>query len=88
MSLRTFCRTFSAKTGKTPAKAVELFRIPAARDAVLQGDTPLGVIAARCGFGDEQRMRRAFVRRFNATPAHVRPASPFKKNPFRQAKAP
>lgn len=72
MSLRTFCRTFSAKTGKTPAKAVELFRIQAARDAVLQGDTPLGVIAARCGFGDEQRMRRAFVRQFNATPADMR----------------
>jgi transcriptional regulator GlxA family with amidase domain len=30
------------------------------------------VIAARCGFGDEQRMRRAFLRQFNSTPADIR----------------
>jgi transcriptional regulator GlxA family with amidase domain len=72
MSLRTFARTFVARTGLTPAKAVEMIRLEAARDAIEQSDTPLGVIAARCGFGDEQRMRRAFMRQFNATPAGIR----------------
>lgn len=72
MSLRTFARTFVTRTGLTPAKAVEMVRIQAAREAIEQSDTPLGVIAARCGFGDEQRMRRAFLRQFNATPADIR----------------
>ncbi len=49
-----------------------MIRLQAAREAIEQGNAPLGVIAARCGFGDEQRMRRAFVRQFNATPADIR----------------
>jgi transcriptional regulator GlxA family with amidase domain len=72
MSLRTFARTFVTRTGLTPAKAVEMIRIQAAREAIEQSNAPLGVIAARCGFGDEQRMRRAFVRQFNATPTDIR----------------
>jgi transcriptional regulator GlxA family with amidase domain len=72
MSLRTFARTFVARTGLTPAKAVEMIRIQSAREAIEQSDTPLGVIAARCGFGDEQRMRRAFLRQFNSTPTDIR----------------
>jgi transcriptional regulator GlxA family with amidase domain len=72
MSLRTFTLTFVARTGLTPAKAVEMVRIQAAREAIEQSDTPLGVIAARCGIGDEQRMRRAFMRQFNSTPAAIR----------------
>jgi transcriptional regulator GlxA family with amidase domain len=72
MSLRTFARTFVTRTGLTPAKAVEMARVQAAREAIEQSDTPLGVIAARCGFGDEQRMRRAFLRQFNSTPADIR----------------
>jgi transcriptional regulator GlxA family with amidase domain len=72
MSLRTFARTFVTRTGLTPAEAVEMVRVQAAREAIEQSDTPLGVIAARCGFGDEQRMRRAFLRQFNSTPADIR----------------
>lgn len=72
MSPRTFARSFVARIGKTPAQAVELIRIQADKDAIEQSGTPLGVIAARCGFGNEQRMRRAFVRKFNATPAELR----------------
>jgi transcriptional regulator GlxA family with amidase domain len=72
MSPRTFARTFVARTGLTPAKAIELIRVQSAREAIEQSNTPLGVIAARCGFGDEQRMRRAFLRQLNATPADIR----------------
>ncbi len=72
MSLRSFARSFTAQIGLTPAKAVELMRIQAARDAIETTETPLGVIARRAGFGDEQRMRRAFARQFNATPAEIR----------------
>jgi len=72
MSLRTFARTFVTRTGLTPAKAVEMVRVQAAREAIERSDTQLSVIAARCGFGDEQRMRRAFLRQFNSTPADIR----------------
>ncbi len=72
MSLRNFSRSFVARTGMTPAKAVELIRIQAAREAIEQSHTRLGVIPARCGFVDEQRMCRAFKRHFNASPADIR----------------
>jgi transcriptional regulator GlxA family with amidase domain len=45
MSLRTFARSFVARTGMTPAKAVELIRIQAAREAIEQSRTRLSSIA-------------------------------------------
>ncbi len=72
MSPRSFARTFISRTGVTPARAVEMMRIQAARDAIETTETQLGAIARRTGFGDEQRMRRAFMRQFNATPAEIR----------------
>ena len=72
MSPRSFARAFTSRTGQTPAKTVEMMRIQAARDAIETTETPLGAIARRTGFGDEQRMRRAFMRQFNATPAEIR----------------
>ena len=72
MSLRTFVRNCIAHTGMTPGKLVESLRVEAARDAIEKSDTPLEVIAVRYGFGDEQRMRRAFVRQVRATPTDIR----------------
>ena len=72
MSPRTFARKFAAQVGQTPARAVEVIRIQTARDAIERSTAPLGVIAARCGFGSEQRMRRAFARQFKTTPAELR----------------
>ena len=42
MSPRTFARSFRERIGQTPAKAVELIRIQAARDAIEQGSALLG----------------------------------------------
>ena len=72
MSLRTFARTFVARMGVTPAKAVEAIRVQAAREAIEESDTPLNVVATRYGFSDEQRMRRAFLRQVRATPIDIR----------------
>ena len=72
MSLRSFARNFVARTGATPARAVEALRVQAARDAIEQSAAPLATIARRYGFGDEQRMRRAFLRQLRATPADIR----------------
>jgi transcriptional regulator GlxA family with amidase domain len=72
MSERTFLRGFSAEVGFTPAKAVERLRLEAAR--TLLEDQPLQVddIALETGFGDSERMRRAFLRAFGQPPQALR----------------
>ncbi|HEY7996545.1 MAG TPA: GlxA family transcriptional regulator, partial [Steroidobacteraceae bacterium] len=68
MSPRNFARAFRAETGLTPAKAVERIRADAARALLQSGAASVQTVAARCGFGDPERMRRAFVRLFGASP--------------------
>lgn len=75
MSLRTFARVCVKRTGLPPAKIVERIRVEAARKVIEQSDAPLGAIAARYGFGDAQRMRRAFLRHARATPSDIRAQS-------------
>jgi transcriptional regulator GlxA family with amidase domain len=75
MSLRTFARNCVQHTGMTPAKLIETLRVQAAREAIETSAVALETIAARYGFGDEQRMRRAFVRQVRATPADLRSRS-------------
>jgi transcriptional regulator GlxA family with amidase domain len=72
MSPRTFARVYAAKLGTTPAKTVERLRVEAARRALEDGGAPIKRIAHRCGFGDEERMRRAFVRRLGVSPSEYR----------------
>lgn len=71
MSPRNFARAYAAETGVTPAKAVERLRVEAARAALAQGGA-IQDIARRTGFGDPERMRRAFVRLYGAPPAAMR----------------
>jgi transcriptional regulator GlxA family with amidase domain len=71
MSPRNFARAYAAETGVTPAKAVERLRADTARAALQQGASILD-IAERTGFGDPERMRRAFIRLYGAPPAAMR----------------
>ncbi|TCK39521.1 AraC family transcriptional regulator with amidase-like domain [Paraburkholderia sp. BL8N3] len=72
MSERSFVRHYRAQTGLTPARSIEQLRLEAARR--LLGDTGLPVkrIAARCGFGTEETMRRGFLRAIGVTPQAYR----------------
>jgi len=72
MSPRNFARAFTAETGLTPAKAVERLRVEAARERVEQGSEPIDTLAERVGFGDPERMRRAFLRAFGQPPQALR----------------
>lgn len=72
MSPRTFARLYAERTGRTPAKAVEEFRLEAARRVLEDTRLTSKEIAAKCGFLDEERMRRAFRRRLGATPQEYR----------------
>jgi transcriptional regulator GlxA family with amidase domain len=71
MSERNFARAYTEETGITPAKAVERLRVDAARAALERGGQ-IQEIARAAGFGDPERMRRAFVRLYGAPPAALR----------------
>ncbi len=75
MSPRHFARAFLAETGMTPAKAVERLRLEAARERIETGAEPIEGVASRTGFGDPERMRRAFLRAFGQPPQALRRAS-------------
>jgi len=75
MSPRNFARAFTAETGTTPAKAVERLRLEAARAEVESGRTSIDRVALQVGFGDPERMRRAFLRAFGQPPQALRRAA-------------
>lgn len=72
MSARHFSRLYKQKTGRAPAKAVELFRIEAARRLLEHSKDKLDRIAGKCGFADEERMRISFQRNLGVTPSDYR----------------
>jgi transcriptional regulator GlxA family with amidase domain len=72
LSPRQFSRIFTAETGQSPAKAVEHLRLEAARLMIEQTRHPVDVVATETGFGDRERMRRAFVRAFGQPPRVIR----------------
>ena len=75
MSPRHFARAFAAETGMTPARSVERMRVEVARERVEAGGEPIDAIAQAAGFGDPERMRRAFMRAFGQPPQALRRAA-------------
>ena len=72
MSERTFLRRYSAATGQTPARAVEKMRVEAARQLLATTRLPIKQIAAKCGFGSEETMRRSILNKVGVTPSEYR----------------
>ncbi|MEP9378696.1 GlxA family transcriptional regulator [Aquabacter sp. CN5-332] len=72
MSERNFSRIFLEETGSTPADFVEAARIEAARQLLEDTSLSLQSVAARCGFGSPDTMRRAFIRRIGTAPNEYR----------------
>ncbi|MBB6308378.1 GlxA family transcriptional regulator [Xanthobacter tagetidis] len=75
LSPRHFARIFTAETGTTPSKAVERLRLEVAREHVQSSAQPIETVAEATGFGDPERMRRAFVRAFGQPPQSLRRAA-------------
>jgi transcriptional regulator GlxA family with amidase domain len=75
MSPRHFARAFAAEVGVTPAKAVERLRLEAARLRIETTREPIDRVAETAGFGDPERMRRAFLRAFGQPPQALRRAA-------------
>ncbi len=72
LSPRQFSRAFHAETGQSPAKAVENLRVEAARLMMEQSRHPIDIVARQTGFGERDRMRRAFLRAFGQPPQVMR----------------
>jgi transcriptional regulator GlxA family with amidase domain len=72
MSTRTLERRYIAKLGQTPLKALQTMRLETARLSLEDAWLSLKEISRRTGFGDEQRLRRAFHRQFGVTPQEYR----------------
>jgi transcriptional regulator GlxA family with amidase domain len=68
MSVRHFTRVFSTEVGETPGRFVERVRLEAARVELETTDDTLDVIAARCGFGTAESLRRVTRRRLGVAP--------------------
>jgi len=74
ISARQFARLFLKETGDTPARAVERLRAEVALPRVQEGIEPIEMIARDVGFGDKERMRRAFLRLYGLAPRALRRA--------------
>ena len=72
MSPRNFSRVYKQKTGRSPGKAVELFRLEAARRMLEQSRRNIDQIARDCGFGDEEHLRMTFQRNLAISPLDYR----------------
>lgn len=72
MSPRNFARRYAERRKRTPSRAVEQIRVDVARRRLEETDDRVDVIARRCGFGDEERMRSAFARQLSITPSAYR----------------
>jgi len=72
MTPRTFARKFVDWYGRTPAKLIEDFRLETACRHLTENEASIKQIAHLCGFGDEERMRRTFMRRLRVSPAGYR----------------
>jgi transcriptional regulator GlxA family with amidase domain len=72
LSPRQFSRAFRQETGQSPARAIEQLRVEAARTLLEGGRHAIDAVAQATGFGDRERMRRAFVRAFGQSPQTLR----------------
>jgi transcriptional regulator GlxA family with amidase domain len=74
LSRRQFTRVFHAETGRSPSKAIENLRLESARLLLEAGNGTVDSVAKDAGFGDRERMRRAFLRTLSQPPQVIQRA--------------
>jgi transcriptional regulator GlxA family with amidase domain len=72
LSERQLARLFAKQVHTTPARFVERVRVEAARDLLESSRSSVDAVAADCGFGSAETMRRAFLRVLGVGPGQYR----------------
>ena len=72
MSARNFARVFADETGTPPGEFVHRIRVEAARRRLEESPDKLQKIAADCGFGSVNSLRRSFYRVLRVVPSEYR----------------
>ncbi|MBV8625480.1 MAG: DJ-1/PfpI family protein [Herbaspirillum sp.] len=72
MSPRNFARVYRQETGESPAHAVEQIRVDVARRLLESTLDSIQTVAHHVGFGDDERMRRAFLKAYGMPPLDYR----------------
>lgn len=72
MSVRTFHRVYNSTMGTTPAKAVSSIRLERARDMLETSSLRIKTVAFKCGYKNEQHMRRSFMASIGVSPTEYR----------------
>jgi len=72
MSARNFARVFADETGTPPGEFVHRIRVEAARRRLEESTDKLQKIAADCGFGSINSLRRSFFRSLRVVPSEYR----------------
>ncbi len=72
MSPRHFSRCFHEQTGMTPGKYLENIRLEKARELLGTTKQPIKSVAYMCGFEQEERLRRLFIKQLGITPSQYR----------------
>ena len=75
LSTRQFSRSFRLETGQSPARAIEVLRVEAARAMIETSNHSIDAVARETGFADPERMRRAFLRAFGQPPQAIKRAA-------------
>jgi transcriptional regulator GlxA family with amidase domain len=68
MSVRHFTRVFTTEVGESPSRFVERIRVEAARRELETTADTLDIVAARCGLGSAETLRRVFQRHLGVAP--------------------
>jgi transcriptional regulator GlxA family with amidase domain len=72
MSPRNFARVFRSEVGSPPGVWVETMRVERARGLLEETDRSVEDVAARCGIGSAETLRRAFLRCLKVAPSAYR----------------
>ncbi|MFF5705564.1 GlxA family transcriptional regulator [Streptomyces sp. NPDC012794] len=80
MTARHLARLFTQHLGRSPGRYVRLVRVETAAQLLASTTLPVASVAARCGLGTPEALRKAFAAHYGITPsayrAVMRPASP------------
>ncbi len=72
MSPRHFTRVFRSEVGVSPGRYVERVRLETARRRLEESDMALDAVAATCGLGSAETLRRLFVQNLGVSPGEYR----------------